>query len=120
MLCISYAILCFVIIYFVIISFVIISYVTEPYKRSTGQTPPWLTTERDYRKGLQKGTTERPERFFIDYEQTKDSHKVLPGTTYCLGLHRTTSKRLYGKQKELVDELQNKKLNVIWDFIYIQ
>ena len=36
-------------------------------------------------------------------EQTKDSHKGLPGTTYCLGLHGRTIKELYSGQKVLVD-----------------
>ncbi len=41
----------------------------------------------------------------MNYGQTKDDHKVLSGTTYCLGLHRPTIKGLYYGQKGLVDEL---------------
>ena len=42
----------------------------------------------------------------MNYGQTKDSHKVSPGTTYCLGVHRPTIKVLYSGQKLLVDKLQ--------------
>ena len=44
---------------------------------------------------------------YMNYGQTKDDHKVLSGTTYCLGLHRPTIniKGLYYGQKGLVDEL---------------
>jgi len=43
----------------------------------------------------------------MNYGQTKDDHKVLSGTTYCLRLHRPTIniKGLYYGQKGLVDEL---------------
>ena len=44
----------------------------------------------------------RAEGLYMD-GQTKDSHKGLPGTTYCLGLHGPTIKELYSGQKVLVD-----------------
>ena len=50
------------------------------------------------------------ERLYMDYGQAKDSLKVLPGTSYCLILHRPTIHGLYiyiySGQKGQVDELQ--------------
>ena len=57
----------------------------------------------------------------MDYGQTKDS-KVLPETTFYLGLHRPTLKGLNSEQIWLVDELQktavdcNKRLYIYSEY----